>query len=81
MRHLEVFKKTIAGAKVKYLDTESKQQQVALASDISTTDVSYGEDSSGNKVLRFTTKFCLCRRTICTDFVKACQLSLQPMAM
>lgn len=54
---LEVFKKTIGGAQVKYLDNDGKQQQTVLASDISTTDVSYGEDSSGSKVLRFAISF------------------------
>ncbi|NTW62098.1 hypothetical protein HGB25_01650 [Candidatus Saccharibacteria bacterium] len=54
---LEVFKKTIAGAKVRYTDTNNKQQEVDLASSISTSNTSYGEDSSGVKVLRFTISF------------------------
>lgn len=54
---LEIFKKTIAGAKVKYTDGEGKQQYADLASNISTKDVSYGEDSSGAKVLRFSVDF------------------------
>jgi Tfp pilus assembly protein PilN len=52
---VEVFKKTIEGAKVKY--TGSDKNGVTLASNISTTDTSYGEDSSGAKVLRFTISF------------------------
>lgn len=47
----------IEGAKVKYTDSDNKQQQISLASDISTSDISYGEDSSGTKVLRFTLSF------------------------
>lgn len=54
---LEVFKKMIHGAQVQYNDNENKQQKVDLASNISTSDTSYGEDSSGNKVLRFTLSF------------------------
>jgi len=55
---LEVFKKTIAGAKVKYnSDGSSETQNKTLASDISTTNTTYGEDSSGKKVLKFTLSF------------------------
>jgi Tfp pilus assembly protein PilN len=54
---LEVFKKTIAGASVKYSDGTSETQSKTLASDISTTNTSYGEDSSGKKVLKFTLSF------------------------
>lgn len=52
----EVFRKTIEGAKVKYTD-ESGQQEVPLATNVSTGDTSYGEDASGAKVLRFTLSF------------------------
>lgn len=54
---VEVFKKTIDGAKVKFTDTDGNQQEVALASNINTSNTSYGEDSSGAKVLRFTLTF------------------------
>lgn len=54
---LEVFKKTIVGADIKYEDIEGKEQEATLASGISTRDVSYGEDSDGSKVLRFTISF------------------------
>jgi len=54
---LEVFKKTIEGARVKYKDSDGKDAEVVLASSISTKDVSYGQDSSGQKVLRFTISF------------------------
>jgi hypothetical protein len=51
---VELFKKTIAGAVVKFTGSENG---VALASNISTSNTSYGEDSSGAKVLRFTISF------------------------
>jgi len=57
---MEVFKKTLAAAKVSYTDTtqeDAEEQSVILASDISTSDLSYGQDSSGEKVLRFTLTF------------------------
>ncbi len=53
---VEVFRKTIEGAQVNYSDGTT-QQTVALASNVSTGDTSYGEDSSGAKVLRFTLTF------------------------
>lgn len=53
---LEIFKKTIRNAQIVYkLDNED--QTVVLASDINTADVSFGENSTGNKVLRFTMSF------------------------
>ena len=54
---VEVFKKTIEGAKVKYTDSNGDKQEVILASNINTSNTSYGEDSSGTKVLRFTLSF------------------------
>lgn len=53
---VEVFKKTIDSARVKFTADEA-QQEVDLASNVSTSDTSYGEDSSGAKVLRFTLSF------------------------
>lgn len=53
---LEVFKKTIDGAVITY-KLDGEDQQTKLASEISTTDVSFGEDSTGAKVLRFTLSF------------------------
>ena len=50
---LEVFKKTLEGAKVKFTGEDG----LTLASGISTSNISYGEDSSGFKVLRFTISF------------------------
>lgn len=55
---LEVFKKTIEGAVVKYTTgSDTEAQEVELATEISTSNTSYGEDSSGRKVLRFTISF------------------------
>lgn len=55
---LEIFKKTIEGAIFNYnIDGTKEQQHVALASNVSTSDTSYGEDSTGAKVLRFTLGF------------------------
>ncbi len=53
---VEVFKKTIESAQVNYSDGKNTQT-VALASNVSTSNTSYGEDSSGVKVLRFTISF------------------------
>ena len=54
---LEIFKKTIDGTKLRYTDSENKKQEISLASNIETSNTSYGEDSSGAKVLRFTITF------------------------
>lgn len=53
---LEVFKKTIAATKFEFTQ-DDKTQSIPLASDISDSDRSYGEDASGAKVLRFTLTF------------------------
>jgi hypothetical protein len=53
----EVFKKTIEGATLKYTDSNKDKQEISLASSISISNTSYGEDSSGNKVLRFNISF------------------------
>ncbi len=52
----DVFKKTLGAAKVKFTNDQG-DQEVALASNISISNTSYGEDSSGQKVLRFTLSF------------------------
>jgi Tfp pilus assembly protein PilN len=54
---VEVFRKTIEGATLKYTDTNNTAQQATLASSISTSNTSYGEDTSGVKVLMFTLSF------------------------
>jgi len=53
---VEVFKKTIEGAQVKFTNHGSNQT-ISLASNVSTGSTSYGEDSTGAKVLRFTMQF------------------------
>ncbi|HEY8992660.1 MAG TPA: hypothetical protein VIM37_02310 [Candidatus Microsaccharimonas sp.] len=54
---LEAFKKTIGAANVRYMDDSKAQQDVPLASALSISNISYGEDSTGKKVLRFTVSF------------------------
>lgn len=52
---VEVFKKTIEGSKLFF--TGSDNEGVDLASDVNTSDTSYGENTDGQKVLRFTIRF------------------------
>lgn len=54
---VEVFRKTIEGAQVKFINTSDEEEVITMASNVSTGDTSYGEDSSGAKVLRFTISF------------------------
>ncbi|MBC7459270.1 hypothetical protein H7200_00980 [Candidatus Saccharibacteria bacterium] len=54
---LETFKKTIGAAYVRFNDADDKQNDVALATDLSMTNISFGESSTGSKVLRFTVSF------------------------
>lgn len=53
---LEVFKKTIEATTFQYT-SDGQTQSVPLASDMSDSDRSYGEDATGKKVLRFTLTF------------------------
>lgn len=53
---LEVFKKTIDATKFEYTQDGQKQSE-ALASEMSDSDRSYGEDASGARVLRFALTF------------------------
>lgn len=53
---LEVFRKTLAATNFVYR-ADGDQQSVPLASDISDSNRSFGEDASGKKVLRFTVSF------------------------
>lgn len=53
---LEVFKKTISGTNIQYGEGD-QLQKVPLATQINTSDITYGEDASGVKVLRFTLNF------------------------
>ncbi|MDD3035314.1 MAG: hypothetical protein PHO93_00130 [Candidatus Saccharimonadaceae bacterium] len=55
---LDVFKKTLLNAKIKYKDSSGNSQEpVNLASNVSIGNDSYGQDATGNKVLRFTLTF------------------------
>lgn len=54
---LEVFKKTISGSSIEYGEDKNNLEKVPLTSQINTSDVTYGEDASGAKVLRFTLSF------------------------
>lgn len=54
---VEVFKKTIEGAVLRYTDVNGKSHEATLASSISTSNTSYGEDTTGARVLRFTLSF------------------------
>lgn len=53
---MEVFKKTIDSSIIVYTQ-DGEEKQVKIASDISTSDIGYGENSEGKKVLRFTLRF------------------------
>jgi len=53
---LEVFKKTVSGTMIEFADGDGTAK-IPAASEISTTDVNYGEDSTNTKVLRFTLTF------------------------
>lgn len=53
---LEVFKKTIDATRFEFTK-DGEKQSVALASEMSDSDRSYGEDASGAKVLRFALTF------------------------
>jgi Tfp pilus assembly protein PilN len=54
---LETFKKTVGLANIQYKDADGKQTDVVLASNLSITNVSYGEDATGAKVVRFDITF------------------------
>lgn len=54
---LEVFKKTMAQTKMTYTLDGETQEPVAIASNISDKDPSYGQNSEGQQVLRFTLSF------------------------
>lgn len=54
----EAFKKTIAATQLEYYEGESDEAiKSNLASDITDGERSYGEDQTGNRVLRFTISF------------------------
>jgi hypothetical protein len=56
---VEVLKKTIIGSKVHYLEAtgDDTPHDVSLADTVDVIETSYGEDASGQKVLRFTISF------------------------
>lgn len=53
---MEAFKKRIANTSFQYVK-DGETTLIPIASDISTSDISYGEGSDGSKVLRFTVSF------------------------
>ena len=53
---LEAFKKRIANTSFEHTE-DGKTTLIPIASNISTSDISYGEDTDGAKVLRFTISF------------------------
>ena len=53
---MELFKKRIENTSFEFTQ-DGETKLVPLAANISTTDISYGEDANGNKVLRFTLTF------------------------
>lgn len=53
---VEVFKKTIGGAVVTYT-RDGEAQEDKLAEEVSISEVSYGEDSNGQRVVRFKLSF------------------------
>ncbi len=54
---VEVFNKTISGAQINFTGSDGSSQHEPLASSVSVSNTSYGQDSSGAKVLRFTIVF------------------------
>jgi hypothetical protein len=52
----DTLKKTILGTNLSF-QQDGQQKTVPLTKDVDTSDLSYGEDSSGKKVLRFTISF------------------------
>lgn len=53
----EALKKTILSTAIIYKDESNKNVTQALTKDVSTSEMSYGEDATGKKVLRFTMSF------------------------
>lgn len=54
---MEVFKKTLDSAIIVYTDKDNEKQEVKLASALNSSEVSYGENSNGEKVLLFSISF------------------------
>jgi hypothetical protein len=53
----DVLKKTILGTTLSYQDENGQTKTVPLTTNVSTAELSFGEDSTGKKVLRFTLSF------------------------
>jgi hypothetical protein len=53
----DVLKKTILGTTLSYRDEDNHTKTIPLTDNVSTSELSYGEDSTGKKVLRFTLTF------------------------
>lgn len=53
----EVLKQTILGTKLSYVNAQGEAETVNLTDHVSTNELSYGEDTTGKKVLRFTFTF------------------------
>lgn len=51
---VETYKKTIAGSNITYNDESGAVQKTPLVQDVTDSGTSYGEDASGQRVLRFT---------------------------
>jgi Tfp pilus assembly protein PilN len=54
---LETFKKTIAAINVQFKDAAGTQTDIPVASNLSISNVSYGQDASGAEVVRFDVSF------------------------
>lgn len=54
---MEVFKKTLDSAIVVYTDKDNEKKEIKLAEELNTSEVSYGENSNGDKVLLFSISF------------------------
>lgn len=53
----EALKKTILSTSISFNNEENKSTKIPLTKDVSTSEMSYGEDATGKKVLRFTMSF------------------------
>lgn len=54
---LETLRKTISATKISFKDDEDKEKSIPMASNLSDSDRSYGEDANGRRVLRFVISF------------------------
>lgn len=54
---MEIFKKTVDAAEIFYTEEGDEEVAIKLASDINTSDTSFGEGTDGGRALRFTMTF------------------------